>query len=314
MASGFTFYAPIGDPQFRDEDTGRDGRSPTISNGDGPEEHKPRNKKDKLPDEWENNSAVDLLVPCGTTVRAPFSGKVVRLGAQASGDKRIAIDDGKGHAAFLGHLQEIDTDLAQQFEAAGKKGINIAAGQILGVSGKDAKSGICHLHFGMGKSYRNRSTGNGIDPRPWLNSRSLPAWRVPKQINQLGLRKAGAGQAFGFLAVVVIVVLGFLIFQNVAVSGSQTWNLHLDSDNVDLTMSCDTSGSCTPTNSTVNLNMQLTGSSVTISGTGSCGGIASGSGTLDADYPHASSGSGSMVWGGNAECASVSQDWTATKE
>jgi murein DD-endopeptidase MepM/ murein hydrolase activator NlpD len=199
MVEQLTFVAPVGDPRFAAQDGPL-----TLLILATPEDH----QRLRPLRNWPSDSAVDLAVPCGFPVRAPISGRIVRSGAQGggkySGDKRVAIDDGNGHAVFLGHLSSID--------GAAVEGTTVIAGQIIGRSGK-WKDSPCHLHMGMGRTYLNqRLLIDGIDPRPWLESvcgalQIAPnAWRVAQ--NQ-ATRPAGSALR---LWVTIGIAGGLLVF------------------------------------------------------------------------------------------------------
>jgi hypothetical protein len=156
-SDSFTFVSPVGDPRYRGEDGNIE---PSLIAT--PVDHQTLRGLGN----WQSDSAYDLGIPCGTPVRAPLSGKIVRSGPQAAGvkyagDLRLAIDDGHGHAAFLGHLESIDASAAL--------GMKVVAGQLIGKSGRWGQ--ICHLHFSMGHDYINHAVANGIDSRPFLEDR-----------------------------------------------------------------------------------------------------------------------------------------------
>ncbi len=170
MSNNSPFVVPVGDPAYLSVDNVQPAIIAT------PADH----QRLRPLHNWPSDSAVDIAVPCGTPLRAPLTGTIVRAGPQKEGkykgDLRIAIDSGEGTAVFMGHLGSIDWARV----AVGRR---IEAGEVIGTTG--SAEDICHLHFGMGRDYRDRTLANGIDPMPrlpvdWLTVSSAEAARLGK--------------------------------------------------------------------------------------------------------------------------------------
>ncbi|MGN6243784.1 MAG: M23 family metallopeptidase [Motilibacteraceae bacterium] len=105
------------------------------------------------------HSGVDWGVPCGTPVAAAAAGRVLAAGRNVAYGNRIVLvhdDVGPEHlriATTYNHLSRIDVAVGQQ----------VAAGQVLGLSGTTGYSTGCHLHFEVWAG------GRYVDPLPWLS-------------------------------------------------------------------------------------------------------------------------------------------------
>lgn len=130
---------------------------------------------------WQSDHAVDMGVPAGTPVYAPFSGVVVRAGNQGSSGTtagaRVGIQ-GTSMSAFLGHLDP--------GRLAVREGDRVQAGQLLGYVGRFPQFPE-HLHFGLARG--SYSTGSGIDPMPFLRGAGTASGTVAA---------GGGSQGFGF--------------------------------------------------------------------------------------------------------------------
>lgn len=95
------------------------------------------------PNNWQSDRAVDIRVPVGTPVYAPFAGVVDAhsYGPLGSGDPRMAglrINlHGAGNSAYLAHLSKI-------IAAPGQR---VRQGELLGYTG--SANGVPHLHFAV---------------------------------------------------------------------------------------------------------------------------------------------------------------------
>lgn len=113
---------------------------------------------------WQSDFAMDMTVPYGTPVFAPFNGKIIKAGVLNSKNPllegiRIGLQGDGGYSAYLAHLSSISV----------KEGDTVVGGQQIGLSGK---AGIDHLHFGMAKGPYDAPYGAGIDPTPFLTGAS----------------------------------------------------------------------------------------------------------------------------------------------
>lgn len=85
------------------------------------------------------HAGTDFRAPVGTSIRAPFAGKVVLTGNHYYAGKSVFIDSGNGVVSLFFHMSEI----------AVKEGELIAKGQIIGKSGATGRVTGPHLHYGL---------------------------------------------------------------------------------------------------------------------------------------------------------------------
>lgn len=105
-----------------------------------------------LPVEWENNNAVDIAVPYGTPVYAPFTGTIGNeFGAidtsTLPGNQQSVLQGlrlhviGNGNEVYLQHLSKFADGI--------KPGVNVQEGDLIGYSGE--ANGVQHVHFAVKK-------------------------------------------------------------------------------------------------------------------------------------------------------------------
>ena len=89
-----------------------------------------------------SHPGVDYYVPYGTPVIACADGDVLGTGNSRGwkGDYYIVINH-TGRKGFYAHLSKVYV----------KSGESLKRGQLIGLSGKDGRMGIKHLHFGVGR-------------------------------------------------------------------------------------------------------------------------------------------------------------------
>ena len=146
------FFNPLGDAKWSSQGTGPGIGTHSFS---------------ESPTNWQSDWAVDMAVPKGTPVFAPFSGVAVRVGRLSSTDPRmegirIGLQGDNGYCAYLAHLDSVSI----------KEGDRLKGGQQVGLSG--IANGLAHLHFAMAKTsdYGNDSESVGVDPNKWLTGAS----------------------------------------------------------------------------------------------------------------------------------------------
>jgi murein DD-endopeptidase MepM/ murein hydrolase activator NlpD len=93
---------------------------------------------------WESDNAVDIAMPAGTPIRAPYDGVIgSQIGSLGSSNPRMqglrVHLAGKGQELYFAHLSRL----------AVKAGQRVKAGQIIGYSG--SANGVQHLHLGVRK-------------------------------------------------------------------------------------------------------------------------------------------------------------------
>lgn len=98
---------------------------------------------------WQSDNAVDIAMPVGTPIRAPYSGVIgPRIGSLGSGNPRFAglrlTLQGPAQQLYMAHLSRL----------AVKAGQSVKAGQIIGYSGE--ANGVAHLHLGALKGSPGR--------------------------------------------------------------------------------------------------------------------------------------------------------------
>lgn len=94
------------------------------------------------------HNGVDIGVPVGTRVRAPWPGTVKSVYSNAAGGKQIIITHSNGYTTGYAHL-------SQQVVSTGEK---VEAGQLVALSGNTGNTTGPHLHFTL------RKNGELVDP------------------------------------------------------------------------------------------------------------------------------------------------------
>lgn len=109
-------------------------------------------RKDPFTGQRGFHRGIDLAVPAGTQVLAPWSGRVVSVGSEA----------GYGNYVVVEHPEGFQTRYAHLGSASVRTGDSVTAGEVLGAVGSSGRSTGPHLHFEV---MRN---GNRIDPKTVL--------------------------------------------------------------------------------------------------------------------------------------------------
>ena len=109
-------------------------------------------RKDPFTGQKSFHRGIDLAVPAGTQVLAPWSGRVVSVGSQAGYGNYVVVEHPEGFQTLYAHLGS----------ASVRKGDSVTAGEALGTVGSSGRSTGPHLHFEV---IRN---GNRIDPKAVL--------------------------------------------------------------------------------------------------------------------------------------------------
>lgn len=86
----------------------------------------------------EFHNGIDLMVPTGTTVKAPADGVVLSAAYEGGWGNRIRIDHGYGIVTFYAHLSQMNVHAGQK----------IKCGDNIGASGNTGRSTGSHLHYG----------------------------------------------------------------------------------------------------------------------------------------------------------------------
>ncbi|WP_459348734.1 M23 family metallopeptidase [Acidipropionibacterium timonense] len=102
------------------------------------------------------HDGVDLASPCGTPVRAGYSGRVVWSGYNRAWGHRVVVDHGRVGGV---HVRTTYNHLASSGPPVGTV---VLRGQSLGQVGSTGYSTGCHLHLGLERD------GTLIDPVPYL--------------------------------------------------------------------------------------------------------------------------------------------------
>ena len=108
----------------------------------------------------ELHDGIDFAAPCGTPVRAAWSGIVGFAGTVNGFGNRVVIDHrfatGEALSSSYSHLLDAGVGLI-------RTGQSVSAGQIIALVGTTGLSTGCHLHFSVHRQ------GVAIDPQPWLS-------------------------------------------------------------------------------------------------------------------------------------------------
>lgn len=83
------------------------------------------------------HNGIDLSVPVGTPIKAPYSGEVIDINSGGSGGNEIIIKHDNGYKTGYAHLSQINVILNQK----------IKQGDIIGLTGNTGNSTGPHLHF-----------------------------------------------------------------------------------------------------------------------------------------------------------------------
>lgn len=99
------------------------------------------------------HTGIDFGVPSGTAIDAAAGGTVVAAGWDNTGfGNRVIIDHGNGLQTLYAHLEQVNVT----------PGMQVAAGQEIGLSGSTGNSTGPHLHFGV------KLNNQWVDPTPYL--------------------------------------------------------------------------------------------------------------------------------------------------
>jgi murein DD-endopeptidase MepM/ murein hydrolase activator NlpD len=100
------------------------------------------------------HAGIDLRAPTGTSVKAPFAGKVVLTGDHYYAGKSVYVDSGNGVISLFFHMNEIDV----------KEGDLVKKGQTVGKSGSSGRVTGPHLHYGLSLA------GQYVDTEPLFDT------------------------------------------------------------------------------------------------------------------------------------------------
>lgn len=103
------------------------------------------------------HSAQDLIIGCGTDVRAAAAGKVAFAGWLGSYGNWVLLDNGNGVQTGYAHNSKLLVKVGQQ----------VTEGQLIAKSGTTGASSGCHVHLEV------RLNGKQIDPVPFFNKKGL---------------------------------------------------------------------------------------------------------------------------------------------
>jgi murein DD-endopeptidase MepM/ murein hydrolase activator NlpD len=116
---------------------------------------------------WPNtgcrHTGMDIVVNCGTPVKAAATGDVIVIGWDAGGyGNYIIIDHGDGISTLYAHLQTVLVGYER-----------VIQGQVIALSGNTGWGSGCHLHFEV------RVNGVRVDPRGYLTGSCPPTPAPP---------------------------------------------------------------------------------------------------------------------------------------
>lgn len=107
----------------------------------------------------ELHDGLDIGAPCGSPVRAAWSGTVTYAAPMSGFGNRVGVD----HGEFEGrHRSSSYNHLADESIGLVKVGDHVEAGQVIAYVGTTGLSTGCHLHFSV---YLD---GSAVDPAPYL--------------------------------------------------------------------------------------------------------------------------------------------------
>jgi murein DD-endopeptidase MepM/ murein hydrolase activator NlpD len=102
------------------------------------------------------HTGTDLGIPCGTPVHVARAGTIIQAGWNSAYGWRTVVSHGDVNGLLL------TTTYNHQSHIGVSVGDQVAAGQVIGLSGTTGFSTGCHLHFEV---YVNSAL---VDPEPWL--------------------------------------------------------------------------------------------------------------------------------------------------
>lgn len=108
----------------------------------------------------DNHYGLDFGMPTGTKIRALTAGKITQAGwVNTGGGNQITLKEpgGKWFQWYM-HMSKV----------LAKKGQNVSAGDVIGLSGNTGSSNTPHLHIQRMKGYPSNDTA--VDPTAWLKS------------------------------------------------------------------------------------------------------------------------------------------------
>lgn len=108
----------------------------------------------------DNHYGLDFGMPTGTKIRALTAGKITQAGwVNTGGGNQIELKEpgGKWFQWYM-HMSKV----------LAKKGQNVSAGDVIGLSGNTGSSNTPHLHIQRMKGYPSNDTA--VDPTAWLKS------------------------------------------------------------------------------------------------------------------------------------------------
>jgi len=120
-----------------------------------------------------DHKGIDYAVPVGTPVSASAAGRVSFAGQQSGFGNIVQVDHGGGIVSSYAHLSQISVSVGQQ----------VAAGQLLGLSGATGTVTGPNLHFGIALN------GTAVDPESYLVQASLP--NVVPPVDQVAADDSG---------------------------------------------------------------------------------------------------------------------------
>lgn len=109
------------------------------------------------------HSGQDFAVPAGTPVVAAGSGVVVFAGKSGAYGNAVHVLHSGGIATWYGHLSEIRV----------QSGDTVPVGGLIGLAGSTGNSTGPHLHFEVRIQASPGSSGQPVDPMPWLRQRHV---------------------------------------------------------------------------------------------------------------------------------------------
>jgi murein DD-endopeptidase MepM/ murein hydrolase activator NlpD len=96
----------------------------------------------------EAHPGLDIAIPPGTVVRVAGGGTVIQAGPDPEYGIYVLVQHPEGYQSLYGHLSRILVAVGQE----------VAAGEVVGLSGNTGRSSAPHLHFEI------RQEGRVVDP------------------------------------------------------------------------------------------------------------------------------------------------------
>jgi len=107
-------------------------------------------RKHPISGKWQLHKGVDIVLPVGTKIKSPASGKVVNLYRTEAGGRQLIVQHDNGYVSGYAHLSK----------SYFVKGDRVGQGEVIAASGNTGNITGAHLHFSWRKNGKYRNPEN----------------------------------------------------------------------------------------------------------------------------------------------------------